>query len=52
MKENLTFSAPEGIVSNQQIDLQIEVLEQNIEMLAAAGSCTSTSTSCSCLVDN
>jgi hypothetical protein len=52
MKEIQAFSAPEGIVPSSHIDLQIEVLEQNIEMLAAAGSCTSTSTSCSCLVDN
>ncbi len=52
MKEEQAFGTPEGVVSNLQIDLQIEVLEQNVELLAAAGSCTSTSTSCSCLVDN
>ncbi|HYX26969.1 MAG TPA: hypothetical protein VE863_00275 [Pyrinomonadaceae bacterium] len=52
MKEQQPFSTTEAFAPSPQLDLQIEVLEQNIELLAAAGSCTSTSTSCSCLVDN
>lgn len=32
------------------MDLNIEVLDRRIEMMAAAGGCTSTSTSCSNIV--
>lgn len=52
MKQELTFVTAESVMPEMQLDLQIEVLEQNVEMLAAAGSCTSTSTSCSSIVDN
>jgi len=32
------------------MDLNIEVLEHRVELMAAAGSCTSTSTSCSNII--
>lgn len=34
-------------ITPERLDLHIEVLEKKVEIVAAAGTCTSTSTSCS-----
>jgi hypothetical protein len=50
-QENILTTA--GKEANEvQFHLQIEVLEMNVDLRAAAGACTSTSTSCSSIVDN